>query len=258
MSGQIHLTILVPAFNESKRLPRTLIRIHEYCSQNLRETYEILVIDDGSTDNTTATVQELRAQNPHLQVHRYSENHGKGYALRTGMGLARGRFVLFMDADLSTPVEELEQFLPKLHEGIPVVIATRKSADANITKRQPLWRESMGKGFTWLSNTILGMNFSDLTCGFKAFESSAGKDLFSRQKIERWAYDAEVLFLAKRAGYRICEIPVTWVNSTDTRVRVLQDVFTSLAALVQIRWNWITGKYKRENTLESGRIPADV
>lgn len=258
MNRKIYLTILIPAYNESKRLPGTLETIHNYCTASLQETYEIFVVDDGSTDDTAAVVQQMQSRIPNLNVHRYSQNHGKGYALRIGMHLARGRFVVFMDADLSTPIEELERFLPLLNAGTPVVIATRKSPGANITTRQAFLRESMGRTFTWLSNTILGIDFSDLTCGFKAFESSVGKDLFARQKIEGWAYDSEILFLASRSGYRVREVPVTWINSTDSRVRLLRDVFSSLISLFQIRWNWWTGKYALENSSEPGRIPADV
>ncbi len=258
MNGKIDLTILIPAYNESRRLPATLEKVHSYCAVSLQITYEILVVDDGSTDDTASVVEQMRSRIPNLKVHRYSQNHGKGYALRVGMHLARGRFVVFMDADLSTPIEELERFLQSLNGGAPVVIATRKSPGANITTRQPLIRESMGKAFTWLSNTILGIHFSDLTCGFKAFESSVGKDLFSRQVIEGWAYDSEILFLASRAGYQVIEIPVTWINSPDSRVRMFRDVFSSLTSLLQIRWNWWTRKYELEKSSEPGRIPADV
>jgi dolichyl-phosphate beta-glucosyltransferase len=258
MTDLIHLTILIPAFNESKRLPSTLNRIQDYCGTSIHDTYEILVIDDGSTDQTAQLVREMGAQNPNLTVHRYAQNHGKGYALRTGMRLARGRFVLFMDADLSTPIEEMQHFLPKLNDGAQVVIASRKSAGANITRRQPFLRETMGKTFTWLSNTILGLQFTDFTCGFKAFESAAGKDLFARQQIDGWAYDSEILFLAVQQGYRVQEVPVTWVNSADTKVRLLRDVFSSLKGLIQIRWYWATGRYSVEKSRESGRIPADV
>ena len=254
----IYLTILIPAFNESKRLPETLKRVQEYCAVSFHESYEILVIDDGSTDQTDEMVRKMQTSNPNLKVHRYSENRGKGYALRTGMRLAAGRFILFMDADLSTPIEEMDHLLPVFQEGAQVVIASRKRAGAKITRRQPLLRESMGKTFTWMSNKLLGLHFSDLTCGFKAFESATGKDLFALQKIDGWAYDSEVLFLAVRRGYRVREVPVTWVHSADTRVRLLRDVFSSLKGLFQIRWNWFTGSYSMEKSRESGRIPADV
>ncbi|MCI0414417.1 glycosyltransferase family 2 protein [bacterium] len=239
----VYLTILIPAYNEAKRLSDTLRKIEDYCRASIKEAYEVLIVDDGSTDTTVLLLEELKSQYPNLRLHHYKNNQGKGYALRTGMRLASGKFVLFSDADLSTPIEEMQSFLKKLNEGTQVVIATRKRTGAHILKRQPLWRESMGKTFTWLSNLILGLNFSDHTCGFKAFEVAAGKDIFSRQRIRGWAYDSEILFLATRSHYNVCEIPVRWMNSPESKVRAFRAVFTSLAALLLIRWNWITGKY---------------
>ena len=254
----VYLTILIPAYNEAKRLPATLRKVEEHCRSSLNEPYEILVVDDGSSDTTVSVVEEMKSQYPALSVHHYNKNQGKGFALKTGMHLARGKFILFSDADLSTPIEELQAFLTKLNEGKHVAIATRKRTGAHILKHQPLWRESLGKTFTWLSNRILGLDFSDLTCGFKAFEAAAGKDIFSRQRIHGWAYDSEILFLAKRSGYDVCEIPVSWINSPESKVRAIPAAFSSLISLFQIRWNWFTGKYAKVNSSESGRIPADV
>ncbi len=239
----LYLTILIPAFNEAKRLPDTLRRIENYCRASLKETYEILVVDDGSTDDTVSRVEEMRSQYPNLRVHHYEKNQGKGYAIRTGMQLARGKYILFSDADLSTPIEEMQSFLKKLDEGTRIVIATRKRTGAHILKHQPYWREMMGKIFTWVSNRILGLDFSDHTCGFKAFEAAAGKDVFSRQRIAGWAYDSEVLFLARRSGYDVYEIPVNWINSPESKVQALPAAVTSLISLFQIRWNWFSGKY---------------
>jgi dolichyl-phosphate beta-glucosyltransferase len=256
--SELYLTILIPAYNEEKQLPESIQKIDQFCRSHINQPYEILVVDDGSTDKTASVVESIRAQLPSLRVHRYDTNRGKGHAIRCGMSLANGEFVLFTDADLSTPIEEVGRFLQRLEEGAPIVIATRKSAGANILRHQPLWRESMGKVFTWLSNTLLGLHFSDFTCGFKAFQSGAGKQIFSLQKIDRWAYDTEILFLANRLGYQVFEIPVRWVNSPDTKVRAFQDTITSFIALLQIRWNWFTGKYRKANNRESRRIPADV
>ena len=242
------LTILIPAFNEALRLPDTLRKIHDFCKSSLTDSYEILVVDDGSTDETIRLLQTIPV--PNLTLHGYDINRGKGHALRYGMQLAKGRYIVFMDADLSTPIEELNKFLPPLKEGNHVVIGTRKGREARILKHQPLWRESMGRVFTSLSNWILGLSFSDFTCGFKGFQADAGKDIFSRQKIDGWAYDSEILFLAKRAGYRISEIPVTWINSADSKVQPARAAFSSLLGLLQIRWNWHSGKYKRSDRKE--------
>jgi dolichyl-phosphate beta-glucosyltransferase len=241
---QIYLTVLIPAYNEAKRLPGTLLKIGKYFSGIFDQPFELLVIDDGSTDDTALCVGELQKQIPSLVLHHYEENRGKGYAIRTGMQLARGRFILFTDSDLSTPIEELPAFLQALNDGASVVIATRKNEAAKILQHQPVWRESMGKAFTWLSNTILGLNVSDFTCGFKAFESSAGKKIFALQKIHRWAFDSEILFLANQLGYQVYEIPVHWKNSPESRVRIGRDTITSLCALLLIRWNSLTNKYR--------------
>ena len=240
---QLDLTIIIPAYNEAKRLPDTLLKIEQYCSGSLDHPYELLVIDDGSTDETAVRVRELQKQIPSLVLHHYDRNRGKGYALRTGMHLAGGRLILFTDADLSTPIEELPRFLEALNAGASVVIATRKNEAAKILQHQPLWRESMGKAFTWLSNTILGLKVSDFTCGFKAFESSAGKKIFRMQKIQRWAFDSEILFLANQLGYAVREIPVQWKNSPESKVRIGRDTLSSLYALFLIRWNSLTNQY---------------
>ena len=242
---QIYLTILIPAYNEEKRLPESIRVIDAYCSKHLDQPYELLVVDDGSQDQTASLMREMQKQIPALVLHQYAENRGKGYALRSGMHLAGGQFIVFTDSDLSTPIEEIQPMLEKLKEGASIVIATRKKSGATLVQRQPLWRESMGKVFTWLSNVILGLNFSDFTCGFKGFEAMAGKQIFSLQKIRRWAFDSEVLFLAKQFGYKIVEIPVQWKDSPESKVHVIQDSASSLASLFLIRWNWFTGKYKR-------------
>jgi dolichyl-phosphate beta-glucosyltransferase len=243
---RIHLTILIPAYNEARRLPDTLTKIEQYCSSYLDQPYELLVVDDGSFDETSLRVRDLQKQIPSLVLHRYEKNHGKGYALRTGMNLAGGQFILFTDSDLSTPIEELPAFLKRLSDGDAVVIATRKNPEASILQRQSLWRESMGKAFTWLSNTILGLNVSDFTCGFKGFEKVAGKRIFEMQKVNRWAFDSEVLFLAHKLGYRIREVPVHWKNSPESKVRIVRDTISSLLALFLIRWFWLTGKYSTQ------------
>ena len=242
---QIYLTILIPAYNEENRLPESIRSIDAYCSKHLDQPYELLVVDDGSQDQTAALMREMQKQIPSLVLHQNTENRGKGYALRAGMHLAGGQFIVFTDSDLSTPIEEIQPMLERLKEGTPIVIATRKKTGARLVQRQPFWRESMGKIFTLLSNVILGLSISDFTCGFKGFEAKAGKHIFSLQKIRRWAFDSEVLFLAKQFGYRIVEIPVQWKDSPESKVRVIQDSVSSFASLFLIRWNWSTGKYKK-------------
>ena len=242
MTDQPFLSVVVPAYNEIARLPTTLHRIHVYCL-GLEKDFELLVVDDGSTDGTPGLVQSLQAEMHFLKLISYSRNHGKGYAIKEGVHHARGKYILFSDADLSTPIEEFSKFLPLLQQGIPIVIATRKHKEAKILRHQPLWREYMGKAFTSITNAILGMHISDYTCGFKAFDHAVAKEIFGDQKIEGWAFDAEILFLAARRHYAIVEVPVQWINAPQTKVRLVRDTISSFLSLLRIRWNELNGKY---------------
>ena len=242
MSESLFLTVVVPAYNEERRLQVTLEAIDRYC-RNLHRPCEILAVDDGSSDGTARLIKQLERDIPSLRLVSYGQNRGKGYAIRTGVLQAAGRFVLFSDADLSTPIEEMDRFLPLLIAGKPVVVATRKHPDARIMIPQSVFRTSMGKGFTWISNLLLGMRLTDFTCGFKAFHQNAARRIFEHQLIDRWAFDSEILFLARKFGYEIAEVPVTWTNSEETRVFLPRDTVTSFTALLKIRWNSISGKY---------------
>jgi dolichyl-phosphate beta-glucosyltransferase len=169
---------------------------------------------------------------------------GKGHAVKTGMLAARGRYVLFCDADLSTPPSELEKFWPWLEQGYDVVIGSRKMPGANIVRHQPFWRENLGKVFTWLTDLIATRNISDVTCGFKCFTHEAAQRLFSRSVINDWSFDAEVLFIAQQHGLKIKEVPVTWHDEPGTRVRVLRDAMRALLGLMKIRINAARGLYR--------------
>jgi dolichyl-phosphate beta-glucosyltransferase len=207
------------------------------------QPFELIVIDDGSSDGTAQLVQSIQAGIKNLILISYASNRGKGYAVRMGVREARGKHILFMDADLSTPINFLDGFLSCLENGFPIVIGTRKHAAARILQHQPTWREWMGRMFTRISNAILGLHNSDFTCGFKAFHREVAKKIFGLQKIDRWAFDSEVLFLARFCGYPVAEVPVSWINSSDTKVRIVRDTITSFFSLWKIRWNAMTGKY---------------
>ena len=245
MSQEIFLSIVIPAYNEAKRVPKTLKIIINYLQKGGNPS-EILVVDDGSTDETLSAVQELQKANPVLRVITSERNRGKGYAVRQGSLAANGKYILITDADLSTPIEEFDRFLTQLAKGIPVVIGTRKHNEAQILQHQPLWREFMGKGYTWVSNVVLGLHVSDFTCGFKAFEQKAARQLFSQQRINRWAFDSEVLFLAGLGHYQVAEVPVRWQNSPETKVRILKDTLVSFLSLFAVRINLILGRYARQ------------
>ena len=222
-----------------KRLPELLAFLH---SQDY--SYEILVVDDGSTDGTPDLARRLLHGEKRARILVQPRNRGKGRAVKVGMLQAKGEYVLFTDADLSTPPTELGKFWPWFSEDYDIVIGSRKMAGANVVKHQPLWRESLGKVFTWLTNQIATSNISDITCGFKCFRRDAAHTLFRLSVVDDWSFDAEVLFLAQKHGYSIKEVPVTWHDEPGTKVRIVKDAVNSLRGLFRIRANWMWGKYR--------------
>jgi len=249
------LSVIVPAYNESARIEQPLRRM---CAYFAAQPYasEILAIDDGSTDATSAVVRRIAETAPvPLRVLHYATNRGKGHALKVGFEAASGERILFSDADLSTPIEETEALLLALDQGFDVAIGTRKYARARITLHQPRHREAMGRVFTWLARKLLA-DVSDATCGFKAFRGPAGKDLFSRVRIRDWGFDAELLMLVTRLGFRLTELPVRWEDREGTKVRLLRDALRSALALARISAGAALGVY--EHPAPSGvRLIAD-
>ena len=236
------LSVVIPAYNEAAAIRSTVEAVDHYLA-GLRTTHEIIVVDDGSTDRTADIVTSLIPALPSVRL-LSSRHQGKGGAVKQGMLAARGEQLLFMDADHSTRIEGWSQLVPWLRDGYDVVIGSRKMAGASIQVRQPPLREAMGKTFTWLSNVVLPIRVSDVTCGFKAFQAAAARRIFPLQRIEGWGFDAEMLFIARQMGCRIKEVPVVWRNDRSTNVRLLRDAIHSLTELVQIRgWAW-QGRYR--------------
>ncbi len=236
-----HLSLVVPCYDETHRLGPSIERILAWVRAQDFES-EIVIVDDGSRDGTAEFAEQHLADARHV-VLRHARNRGKGAALRTGMLAAVGRHVLFSDADLSTPIEEASKFLAAHAAGAPIVIGSRKTKGAAVTKRQNPLRENMGRVYTWLSNVLICPGVSDFTCGFKSFVRQAAQDVFSRVREEGWAYDSEVLYLARRLGYPVTEVPVAWANDPSTRVRLLRDAFGSAAGLARIRGRALRGVY---------------
>jgi dolichyl-phosphate beta-glucosyltransferase len=236
------LSIVIPAYNEAKRLPRTLQRVREWTAAQ-EFPVEIVVVDDGSADGTADVTRGALAGVEH-RVLVHAENRGKGAALRTGMTAAAGEFVLFTDADLSTPIEEASRFLDEHARGTPVVIGTRKTGAARVLVHQSPLRERMGRVYTLLSNALVCPGVTDFTCGFKSFRRDACADIFGRLHENGWAYDSEVLFLARRLGHEVREVPVRWSNDPSTRVRLLRDAVGSFAGLLRIRGRALLGRYR--------------
>jgi dolichyl-phosphate beta-glucosyltransferase len=236
------LSVVIPAFNESGRIGAPLLAVRDYLQAQPYRS-EVVVVDDGSTDTTFDLVCEAaRGSTLPVRAFRYQPNAGKGYAIKFGVAHARGRHVLFTDADLSTPIEETSRLLAALEAGADVAIGSRKMAGADIVVHQPWLRERMGKVFTWLARQLIA-DVSDVTCGFKAFRGAAARDIFSRVRVYDWSFDAEVLLLATRFGYRITEVPVRWADCAGTKVRLGRDVLRSLQGLARIRLNAARGAY---------------
>lgn len=235
------LSIIVPVYNEEKRLAKGITGILRFIDKQTFRV-EFIVVNDGSTDETLTLLKKIK--HPSLRIISYNKNQGKGYAVCKGMRSALGDFRLFMDVDLSTPIEEFQKFLPHLQK-FDVIIGSRRVKESTILVRQPFLREWMGAVFTWLSETFLGVRVSDFTCGFKCFSRKATGKIFPIQSLKRWGFDSEIIFLAQKKGFLIKEIPVTWSNDSQTRVVLIKDVFISLADLIKIRVNDVLGKYSK-------------
>jgi len=233
---QIQLSVVIPMYNEAGRIGRSLERIVEYLrGRSGAGGFEIIVVDDGSRDGTVAVVEQFRTCAPELRLIRFSQNRGKGAAVRAGMIAATGEAVLFSDADLSTPIEEVEGALRHLSEGCDLVIGSRALAGSQIVARQSCLRESMGKLFNRLLRAYLSIPFRDTQCGFKLFRGDAARDLFRRAQIDGFAFDVEVILLAMRLGYAVHEIPVRWINDPNSKVRLLRHSTQMLGDLWRIR-----------------------
>ena len=241
-TGQPYISVVIPAFNEERRLGPTLESIATYLSRQ-PFTWEIVVVDDGSSDGTTALVEPMHASEPRISVIRCTQNSGKGHAVRVGFLESNGAVVLFSDADCSTPIEEFERLRAAIDAGADVAIGSRAMPDSDVRVRQGVIRQTMGKTFNLLVRLATGLRLHDTQCGFKLFRRDRCLAAFRAQRLDGFAFDVELLFLAKRQGLRISEVPVAWVNSPDSRVHMVRDSARMFRDLARIRWNAITGRY---------------
>jgi len=213
------ISVVIPAYNEADRIVRTLHQTLRYLEKQA-DPSEIIVVSDGSTDNTQAVVESFpRADHVTLRVLAYSPNRGKGYAVRYGMLRARGDQVLFMDADYSVPIEEVEKGLELLAQGYDIAIASRALSDSVIEAHQNLMREISARVYTLIQTLYLGIHYKDTQCGFKLFSQQVVKRLFEDQKLDSVIFDPEILWLAHRQGYRVAEFPVNWHHVGDSRIQ---------------------------------------
>jgi len=228
----MNLSIVIPCFNEEKRITQTLSKISSYL-KNKGINYEIILVDDGSKDKTLSCVEGF----DNIIILKNERNRGKGYSVRRGVLEAKGEYILFSDADLSTPIEELERFLKEIGEN-DIVIGSRASAESKIIIHQPWWREKMGKVFNILINLFIINGFKDTQCGFKLFRKEPAKKIFSLSKINGFAFDVEVILIAKRLGYRIKDLPVTWINSRESKVNPIIAPIKMIIELIKIKRNF--------------------
>lgn len=241
------LSIIIPAYNEEKRLGRTLARIRDYFAGHALglDGIEIVIVDDGSADGTARVAQEWAREMPAVRLVSNAENRGKGYSVRNGMLAARGRIALFTDADLSSPIEESEKLLEAIAAGNDIAIGSRALDRSLISARQSRARELAGMIFNGFVRIFTGLRFHDTQCGFKAFVRERCRIIFEQQRIERFGFDPEILFLARRHGYRAAEVPVRWAHDPATKVHMLRDSVLMFSDLFRIRWNWLLGRYPR-------------
>lgn len=235
-------SIVIPAYNESARLGATLEKVLAYVHAQ-RWDAEVIVVNDGSRDNTADIVRAFATKDPVLRLVENPGNHGKGYSVRNGMLNTRGRIVLFSDADLSSPIEEAPKLLQALDDGADIAIGSRWLRAETQTQRQPLHRQVFGRIFNLVLRLTLGLQFKDTQCGFKAFKQPAVQAIFPLQKIERWGFDPEILFLAKKLKFKTQEVSVAWGHSGGTRINPLVDGSRMFMEMLRIRWYDLSGKY---------------
>jgi dolichyl-phosphate beta-glucosyltransferase len=237
----VFLAVVIPAYNEEERILRTLTRLQEYYAAQ-DYTWSVLVVSDGSTDQTEQIVAEFAASHPQFALQAYRPNRGKGHAVRKGMLSADGEIVLFCDADLATPQEETEKLLPHMKEGAQVAIGSRPLRESRLEKRQPLLREMLGRAANKIIQIMGVRGIHDTQCGFKMYTRRAAQEIFSRCKLNGFSFDFEALMIARDLGYRIDEVPIRWMHQEGSKVKLWRDVPRALWDLVKLR---LMGKRRR-------------
>lgn len=232
----------MPAFNEEARLGPTLRDYVSYCRGTERRA-EVIVVDDGSRDRTSAVVGSLEAEYPEVRLIRLAENHGKGHAVRSGVVNAQGRLVLFADADGATPLSEVERLEAAIAAGADVAIGSRALHDTQVTVKARLYRRVIGRVFHRMVELLTVSGVKDTQCGFKLFRGPVAHDLFSRMRIRGFSFDVEVLMMAQRRGYRIAEVPVNWTHQPGSKVNLVTDSALMLRDLFVIRGRYMSGQY---------------
>ena len=241
-------SIIIPAYNESQRILASLDKILAYIAEQ-QWGAEVIVVNDGSRDNTAEIVREYAKTHPPVKLIENPGNRGKGYTVRNGMMHAHGDILLFTDADLSSPIQEARKLFAAIANGADVTFGSRWLQAELQTERQPLYRQVFGRIFNLLLRIILGLKYKDTQCGFKAFTRKAAHQIFSRQMIDRWGFDPEILFLAEKFGYKVAEVPVEWAHDNRSKINPVTDGAKMFVEMLRVRWADMTGKYDRGVTV---------
>jgi dolichyl-phosphate beta-glucosyltransferase len=236
------LSVIIPAFNETTRLPATLAALLEFLDRDARRA-EVIVVDDGSRDDTSAQVRKFESRDSRVRLIRLPQNRGKGYAVRTGIVNAAGSLILFADADGATPFEELSRLEAQLERGARIAIGSRGVRDSATRVHARFYRRVLGRLFHAVVRMFAVHGISDTQCGFKLFDAEAAHDLFSRMRMAGFSFDVEVLLMAIRSGYRVAEVPVNWTHQPGSKVRVLRDGLLMARDVLRIRANALAGAY---------------
>ncbi len=251
-------SIILPAYNESERLSTSLPKVLDYVQQRGLHA-EVIVVNDGSTDDTAAIVRRFAAQFPMVQLLENPGNRGKGYSVRHGMLHAKGDVLLFTDSDLSSPIGEADKLSAALAGGADVAVGSRWLRRELQTERQPWYRQLYGRVFNLALRITLGLRYQDTQCGFKAFNRKAAEVIFPRQRIERWGFDPELLFLADKFKLRTVEVPVSWAHDHRSKISPLRDGIKMGLEMIKVRLNEIKGLYERPSTLrEEGAVVPEA
>lgn len=254
MSDLTH-SIIIPAYNESERLTTSIPKVLEYV-RDRRLRAEIIVVNDGSTDDTAEVVRRFAADNPTVALLENSGNRGKGYSVRNGMLHAKAAVAMFTDADLSSPIPEADKLFAALADGADVAIGSRWLKRELQTERQPLYRQLYGRLFNLGLGLVLGLNYRDTQCGFKAFTRQAVQIIFTRQQIERWGFDPELLFLSNKFKLKTTEVPVEWAHDHRSKINPLRDGLKMGMEVLKIRWNDLMGRYEQSSAPMANGIPT--
>lgn len=238
----MNFSIIIPVYNEEKRIPNNIDKIFNFFNKLSEHKIEIIFVNDGSTDNTKKILEDYKNKYD-FQIVEYSTNRGKGYAVKQGVMAANGDWVVFFDIDLATPLEEFHNLLRHIDAENHVIIGSRRLQESQIKKSESRIRTFLGHGFTKISN-ILVPGITDFTCGFKCFSKNAAKTIFSLSQIHRWGFDTEILYIAKLKKFKVKQIPVSWAHDQDSRVKVFKAVISSFRELIQMKTNQLKGLYK--------------